>query len=57
MSTLEIVTGPVLAALAMVGLIALSPKEERLWTACYCLCVTAVGALLFAYAVAMGWIR
>lgn len=56
MSTLEILTGPVIAVLAMVGLVVLSPPEDRLWVACYCLCVSAVGAFIFGYAVAMGWI-
>lgn len=56
MSVWEILTGPVIALLALGGLVWVSSPGDRAWVAVYSLKVLAVGLSLFGLAIVAGWL-
>lgn len=46
---------PVLTVLAIIGLVYVAPKGERVWTALWLIGVYAVGTVIWGVTYALGW--
>lgn len=56
MSFWELMTGPVLAVVGMLLLVAWAPRGERWITLVWCVGIYLTGSLFFVYAMAQGWL-